>query len=211
MTIKDDLVDAVHDIAVGHWGNVPDATVIPAIESLTFGTSGARMDVTILYADISDSTKLVDAIADTIAAELYKSFLHCASQLVRHNGGVIQAYDGDRIMAVFSGATQADDAVETAMQLHDAVNTIINPKFQGIYRDIPELRFTVGIDSGRCLVIKVGVRATGELAWIGGAANYAAKLNSFEGLDHDYPIRVTRQTRRPPAFSSGTIWSPGLG
>lgn len=57
-----------------------------------------------------------------------------------------------------------------------------------------KLQFTVGIDSGMVLAIKVGVRAVGELAWIGGAANYAAKLNSFEGLDHDFPIRVTSLT-----------------
>ena len=32
-----------------------------------------------------------------------------------------------------------------------------------------------------------------DLVWVGPAANYAAKLNSFDGLDTSYPIRVTEE------------------
>jgi class 3 adenylate cyclase len=195
MTFRDDLAGRVAEFAGDQWEGIPDAYVVPSAEDVTFGNDGKRIDATILYADISGSTQLVDELVDSGAAEYYKAFLHCASQLVKRNGGEIQAYDGDRVMAVFIGEAQADKAVSMALELNFAVEYIINPIFKYVYSQSKRtLKFTVGIDTGKCLVVKVGVRTVGELAWIGGAANYAAKLNSFDGLEHDYPIRITKQT-----------------
>jgi class 3 adenylate cyclase len=53
----------------------------------------------------------------------------------------------------------------------------------------------------------VGVRAVKDMAWIGSAANYAAKLNSFDGIDHDYPIRITENTYQK--LSSKMLLSAG--
>jgi len=195
MGIKDDLSAKITELATGQWSDIPNAYVLPTIEDLTFGNSGEHLNVTVLYADLTASTKMVDELPDTQAAEYYKAFLHSASQLIKRNNGEIQAYDGDRVMALYVGESQADDAVATALELHYAVSKILNPSFELVYKTSHrDLKFTVGIDTGRILAIKVGVRAVGDLAWIGGAANYAAKLNSFEGLDHKYPIRMTQQT-----------------
>lgn len=193
MAIKDELTAKVGGFAVDVWQDIPDAYALPTVNDLTFGNTGKHLDVTVLYADITGSTQMVDEMLDTRAAEYYKAFLHCASELIKRNNGEIQAYDGDRVMALYVGESQADNAVGTALELHYAVSKIINPAFEGAYAH-RKLQFTVGIDTGRVLAIKVGVRIVGEMAWIGGAANYAAKLNSFAGLDHDYPIRITAQT-----------------
>jgi class 3 adenylate cyclase len=195
MTIKEDLTRHVQTLAKTRWGDIPRARVIPSPDDLTYGNTGEHLDVTILYADIAGSTTLVDTVDEQLAAEYYSTFLYCASKLVTRHGGSIQAYDGDRVMAVYVGDSQADDAVSTALELHYAVVEIINPAFLKIYDQFhKKLTFTVGIDSGTCLAIKVGTRSVGEIAWIGAAANYAAKLNSFNGLDHEYPIRVTAET-----------------
>jgi class 3 adenylate cyclase len=218
MTIKDDLTTAVRGFASDNWGDISDGLRVPSVETLTFGNDGIRVDVTVLYADIAESTKMVDTLIDWRAAEYYKAFLHCASQLIRENGGEIEAYDGDRVMAIFVGVNQADMAVRAALQLHDAVRAIINPEFAKVYEQNPwPMRFTAGIDSCQCLVVKIGVRAVGELAWIGSSANYAAKLNSFDGLDHDYPIRITEQTRAKLSrfylsdSGGGAVWEGPYG
>jgi len=195
MTIKDDLIDKVHEFSTDLWSDIPDARVLPTVDDLTFGNSGEHLDVTILYADIAGSTKMVDQLPDTRSAEYYKAFLHCASQLIRRNNGEIQAYDGDRVMAVYVGDDQANNAVKSAFEINGVVDEIINPKFQQVYGNGHRpLKFTIGIDSGTCLAIKVGVRLAGDIAWIGAAANIAAKLNSFDGLEHDFPIRTTSET-----------------
>lgn len=195
MTMKEDLTAKVQSLVNTPWNDIPNATVVPDPEDLTYGNTGEHLDATILYADIAGSTTLVDTVDEKLAAEYYSAFLHCASKLISKHGGIIQAYDGDRVMAVYVGESQADDAVGTALELHHVVDEIINPAFQAQYGEKhKQLKFTVGIDSGKCLAIKVGTRGVGEVAWIGAAANYAAKLNSFDGLDHDYPTRVTAET-----------------
>jgi class 3 adenylate cyclase len=192
VAIKEDLQSKVQGLVGTSWDPIPNATTIPDESTLTFGNSGARLNVTMLYADLAGSTRMVDALADTLAAEYYKAFLHCASQLIRRNDGNIQAYDGDRVMGVYIGDSQADNAVSTALELNYAVCEIINPTFAARYGvNHRPMKHTVGIDTGPALAVKVGVRSVGELTWVGSAANYAAKLNSFPGLDDNFSTRIT--------------------
>lgn len=190
--MKDELLTKVAEFAATPWDPSPDAYVPPTAENLTFGNSGKRLEACVLYADLHRSTEMVDTLADTQAAEYYKAFLHCAAKLVKRNNGTVQAYDGDRIMAVYLGDSRADQAVSTAFELHYAVQHLINPVFARQYPTTHRLlQHTVGIDSGPVLVAKTGVRVDSDLVWVGPAANYAAKLNSFDGLDIAFPTRIT--------------------
>jgi class 3 adenylate cyclase len=214
MTFKEDLTHRVNEIAADLWLDVIEARVPPepADPDLTFGNTGKRIDACVMYADLHRSTEMVDSLLDERAAEYYKAFLHCAGKLITRNGGSIQAYDGDRIMGIFVGHTKADLAVTAAFELNDAVHSIINPAFAWHYgAEHRPLQHTVGIDTGQLLVAKIGVRRDSDLVWVGPAANYAAKLNSFEGLDIDYPTRITDDVRSQlsaPLLLYGTdpIW-----
>lgn len=192
MALRDELIEKVNELASERWGDIPHGYTVPAPEDLTFGNTGRRLDACFLYADIHGSTSMVDSLSATLAAEYYKAFLHCAAKIIRQNSGEVVAYDGDRVMAIFLGSTQSDLAVDAAMQLHFAVREIINPGFAGVYgAQHRTLRHTVGIDCGEVLASKIGIRIDSDLVWVGPAANYAAKLNSFSGLDPEYPTRIT--------------------
>jgi len=39
---------------------------------------------------------------------IYKTFLHCAAKIIRSHKGVITAYDGDRIIAVYIGKSGSE-------------------------------------------------------------------------------------------------------
>ncbi len=128
----------------------------------------------------------------TRAAEYYKAFLTCSSKIIRANGGSIVAYDGDRVMAIYVGERASINAVYTALKITSAVTQIINPEFESYYGIGHRLlRHTVGIDRGTLLAVKAGVRNDNDMVWVGPAANYAAKLNSFPGLDPAFPVRAT--------------------
>lgn len=163
MTFKQDLADHIQALALGAWSEIPEARVSPELASLTLLNTGKHLDACFLYADIHRSTELVDTATDTLAAEYYKAFLFCAGQIMRRNNGSIEAYDGDRVMAVFVGDLKEDQAVNAALELHYAVNEIINPQF-AFYGELHKpLRHTVGIDSGQVLVAKAGVRKSNDL------------------------------------------------
>lgn len=194
MALADDLTLKVREFVRDRWGDIPDGYVVPSADSLTFGNTGVRIDATVLYADIRGSTDMVDAVADTLAAEYYKAFLHCGAKIVKTAGGTITAYDGDRLMAIFVGETQAANAITAALKISGAVVDIINPQFLALYGTSHRpLAHTVGIDCGKLLAAKTGVRVDSDLVWVGSPANYAAKLNSFDGLDGAYPIRATER------------------
>lgn len=199
MSLEEELLKKVRDYALNIWNEIPQGRIVPTSESqsLTHGNTGIRLDATVMYADLKGSTLMVDTLSDTRAAEYYKAYLECGAKIIKNNNGVITAYDGDRIMSVFVGESQTIDAVQSALQINWAVDQIINPIFEDIYsKEHCKLEHTIGIDRSEILATKAGVRIDDDVVWIGPAANYAAKLNSFDGLDPDYQIRITEQAMR---------------
>src|SRR5688572_5640400 len=129
MGFLEDLTRRVARFAVEDWGHIPSARVPPGPEDLSFENSGERLEVCVLYADLHRSTEMVDQLPDTLAAAYYKAFLHCAARIIKRNDGTIQAYDGDRVMAIYVGDDMAHRAVKSALELHWAVLNVVNPSF----------------------------------------------------------------------------------
>jgi len=176
MALKEELETEVAKIFRNQW-TTRQGSVIPAPENLKLGNDGVQLDATILYADMADSTGLVNAKTATFAAEIYKAFLTCCARLIRAHGGTITAYDGDRIMAVYIGDSKNTSAVKTALRISWAVEKLIKPKLNAQYPNetyVPG--HSVGIDTSKILVARIGVRNDNDLVWVGRAANYAAKL-----------------------------------
>lgn len=180
MGLKSDLEAKVNEVFGSKW-DTRDGNVIPEDTSISLGNEGIELDATVLYADLSGSTKMVDHKSKEFAAEIYKTFLHCAAKIISFEGGEITAYDGDRVMAVFIGDRKNSSAVETALKINWAVINIINP---GIVRQYGPNAYTVkqvvGIDTSKLMVAKTGVRGANDLVWVGRSANYAAKLCGME-------------------------------
>lgn len=99
MALKDDLQAAVKTIFHDERWTVRDGNVVPEPKNLGLGNDGVNLDGTVLYADISGSTQLVDSEKPHFATEVYKAYLACAARIIKNEEGVITAYDGDRVMA----------------------------------------------------------------------------------------------------------------
>lgn len=186
MALKDDLNSEVGKIVKSKWDE-HNGIVVPDDNSIGLGNDAIRIDATVLYADLADSTILVDTYPPEFAAEVYKAFLHCAAKLIRANGGKITAYDGDRVMAVYVGSTKNSAAVRTAMQLNLAVDEIIHPALMTQYPGVGyRLKHVVGIDTSELFVAKTGIRGSNDLVWVGRAANHAAKLSALSDRYQTY-------------------------
>jgi len=172
--------------------NVKDARVVPEPENLLLSNDARHFDrATILYADLSGSTKLVDQHSWQIAGEIYKTFLICAAKIINSLDGTITSYDGDRVMAVFIGDKQTSSAAKCGLQINWAVRNVVNPALKVQYPDSTyEAKHVVGIDTSEIRAARIGIRGGNDLVWIGRAANYAAKLTECRS---DYPTFVTQQ------------------
>jgi class 3 adenylate cyclase len=185
-SLKSELESEVAEIFGSAWDE-RDGSVVPDEDSVSLGNDAVKLEATVLYADLADSTKLVDGNSPSVAAEIYKAFLSCAAKIVRSEDGEITAYDGDRIMAVYHGDRKNTKAVRTAMKIKHAVDRVINPALRTQYGATAyQVKHVIGIDTSSLLVAKTGVRLANDLVWVGRAANYAAKLSALPSTHSTY-------------------------
>ena len=189
MALGDNLRSQVRNIILEGWSK-QDRRSVPKLNELELSNDAATLEGTVLYADLDDSTRLVDTEHPEFAAHVYKSFLTCAARTVRSENGTITAYDGDRIMAVYTGGGKEDRAVRTALKINFAVQEIINPVIKDAYpTSTYSVRHVVGVDTSELFVARTGIRGFNELVWVGRAANHAAKLCGRSGA----PSQITAE------------------
>lgn len=176
MKSHDDIKAEVEQILKTQWKR-RSGQVVPEAESVQLGNDAVELDATVLYADMADSTDLVIGYKDWFAAEVYKAYLKGACEIIKNNGGVITAFDGDRVMAVYIGKTKNTSAAKTALQINYLAAKIINPALKSSYPNSAfKLEQAVGVDTSKLLVARTGIRGSNDLVWVGRSANYAAKL-----------------------------------
>jgi hypothetical protein len=82
MGLVDDLKSEVAKIFGSQW-SIRDGQVVPDTPDLKLENDGVKLAATVLYADIDGSTSMVDSKVATFAAEAYKTYLLCASRIIR--------------------------------------------------------------------------------------------------------------------------------
>lgn len=189
MPLKEDLESEVGQILKDQW-TTEQTSGVPDPDQLRLSNHAKDLTTaTVLYADLDGSTNMVDSYQWWFSAEVYKAYLRCAARIIAAEDGVVTAYDGDRIMAVFTGDYKNTNAVRAAMKINYAVEQIIRPAISKQYSTTNfTLKHVVGIDTSQLRAARIGVRGYNDLVWIGRAANYAAKLTSLS----DKPLWITK-------------------
>jgi class 3 adenylate cyclase len=205
MALADDLREQVAKTFREQWSN-REGKVVPDDTSIAFRNEAVELDGVVLYADLSESTNLVDQKAWGFAAEIYKTFLHCAAKIINAENGTITAYDGDRIMAIFTDDYKNTSAIRCALKINFACKNIIQPAITAQYPNANYvLKHTIGIDRSKLHAVKTGVRGANDLVWVGRAANWAAKLC---GVGNDYVTWITKSVH-DGAIEKGRIAENG--
>lgn len=180
MSLKDELIDHVGKIFHDPWTE-RDGRIVPEAEDVILANAAIKLDgATVLYADMSGSTSLVNNKTWKFAAEIYKSFLYCAARIIASESGTITAYDGDRIMAIYIGSTPNTSAARSALKINYCRIHIITPLLRKQYpSEKYEPKHVVGIDRSPLRAARTGARGANDLVWVGRSANYAAKLTTL--------------------------------
>lgn len=187
MNLKELIAEA--DAALRTKWETRDGRKVPEAEDLQLGNDAVTLDGTVLYADMTDSTGLVNGFKPWFAAKIYKTYLAGASRIIRDNDGQITAFDGDRVMAVFIGDYKNTSAARAALHINAFVIEL-NQTLKNVYPNTSyALCQTVGVDTSSLFVARTGIRRYNDLVWVGPAANYAAKLCSLG--EAAYPTHIT--------------------
>ena len=146
--------------------------------------AGAEVELSLLFADVRDSTQLAEKIGTFKFKELIKRFYKATSAVLIENNGMVNRLMGDQVIALFvprfAGKDHAKVAIHAARELlhatgHDDPNG-------------PWISVGVGVHTGRAYVGVVGSKGgVNEIAVLGSAANLAARL-SFQAADGEVLI-----------------------
>ena len=210
MELGDDLKSEVLKILQERWTE-REGRVVPESDDLKLSNDAVTLEGTVLYADLDDSTELVDTKNPWFAAEVYKCYLVCAARILRSEGGEITSYDGDRIMAVFIGVAKNSRAARAALRVNYAVQKVINPAIQEEYPSAGySVKHVVGIDTSHLFVARTGIRGANDLVWVGRAANYAAKLSARTGPATQITAAVYEDLNQSSKIGSNgqDMWTP---
>lgn len=188
MALLDELTRYVDTVFAEQWVRRAGQKV-PETGDVALKNEAVELEATVLYADLASSTKMVKAKKDSVAAEVYKSYLYCAAKLIRAKGGTITAYDGDRVMGVFIGDAKNSSAAICGLNINHAAAEIVMPRYKRKWPDTDfELKQRVGVDTSKLFVARSGIRGNNDLVWVGNAANNAAKMAA---LDPAYPTYIS--------------------
>lgn len=183
MAISTDVTNAVTNVIDTAW-NITDGTVVPKTEDVVLRNGARKVDATYLYADLADSSNLARIMKKEVTGKVIRAYINAASRILRHYGGEIRSFDGDRVMAIFMGGSKNSNAVRGALAIQWAVSEVIHPKLIETWSDFDKLwklDHGIGIDTGEALIVRGGVRDHNDLISIGRAPNLAAKLSEIRG------------------------------
>jgi adenylate cyclase len=201
-----DLEGDVRNIIYTEWDK-RDGTKVPETSDVALNGGAVELEATFLYADLAKSSRMAKELDRRVAAKILKSFHLTSCKVIKSNGGVIQSFDGDRVMGVFTGNLKNTNAVKCALQINYAVTKIIKPKFENEYDKVKQASFKiqhgVGIDTGKVLTVRAGAHGNNDLIWIGRAPNLAAKLSDLR--DSPYHSFITKEVYNRTANDLGGI------
>jgi adenylate cyclase len=153
-----------------------------------FDMQGESREMTVLFSDVRDFTRISEGLEPRQLSELMNAYLTPMTQAIHKHRGTIDKYIGDAIMA-FWGAPLADPeharhAVLAGLTMQQALREL-NREFKS--RGWPELAVGIGLNSGAMSVGNMGSRFRRAYTVMGDAVNLAARL---EGLTKQYGIAM---------------------
>ena len=141
---------------------------------------GESREVTILFSDIREFTALSERLDPHQVVGILNTYLTEMTAIVESNGGVVDKYVGDLIMALFGAPIthedDADRALRTALEMRRALNKVNAGLRAG---GLPELEMGIGINTGIVVAGNIGSSSRLNYTVIGDGVNTASRLESL--------------------------------
>jgi adenylate cyclase len=141
-------------------------------EKQEFEMTGKRQKVTILFTDIRGFTAFCESKDPAIVVDLLNTYMSTMVSIIVKNGGHVNKFIGDGILAVFSdddpGAKPGDHALRTTICATEMVEQVIG-----------EFKTGAGYHSGEVVIGNVGSSDKLEFTVLGNTVNLASRLESL--------------------------------
>ena len=138
---------------------------------------GERKQVTVLFADLKDSTELIRGLDPEAAQQLLDPALHHMMDAVHRYEGTVNQVLGDGIMALFGAPIAHEDHALRACYAALAMQTAMRATTDEVRRTRGlELRMRVGLNSGEVVVRAIGNDLHMDYSAVGETTVLAARM-----------------------------------
>ena len=171
-----------------------------------FGFEGESREMTVLFADIRNFTRISENLSATELKRLLNYFFTPMTEIIFNHTGTIDKYVGDMIMA-FWGAPVKDEhhpqnAVLTALEMLKEVRAM---EAQIQQKNWPPIQIGIGLNTGFMNVGDMGSEYRKAYTVIGDAVNLGSRL---EGLTKQYGVSLIISETTYQLGAEGVICRP---
>lgn len=162
------------------------AEILKNPDKLVLG--GEEKRLTVLFSDIRGFTTVSETLKPQVLVKLMNDYLTPMTNIILSNGGTVDKYMGDAIMAFWGAPVWQDDhtarACKTAL---DMLKKLSELREAWRKAGIPELDIGVGISTGKVTVGNMGSDTRFDYTVIGDTVNLGSRL---EGLNKEYGSHI---------------------
>jgi adenylate cyclase len=137
--------------------------------------TGRLSEVTVLFADFREYTRLTQELGIERLAPVTEEFFKTSAAVIREQHGIVDRLLGDGVMAFFNVPIKHDDhvlrAVNAAFRIQAAVQQI-NGTLDGVF----VVGVGIGIATGTALATNMGSTNCNDYTMVGDSINIASRL-----------------------------------
>jgi adenylate cyclase len=149
---------------------------------------GEKKLVTIFFSDLAGFTTLSEKLPPEEVVTILNTYLERMTTVIMANGGFVNKFEGDAVMAFWGAPLASSDQARKAMRAalccqEELLDLNVDFEKNGL----PRLGMRIGINSGEVIVGNIGSQKRFEYTVIGDAVNLASRL---EGINKQYQTAV---------------------
>jgi adenylate cyclase len=144
---------------------------------------GERKEMSFLFSDIVGFTPISEYFKNKDdpegLCELVNDYLDRMTRIINNNGGCVDKYMGDCIMAFWNAPVPCENHAEMAVKSSIEI-AIETEKLKAEFKErgLPEIKIGSGVNTGDCIVGNMGSKTRFDYSCIGDAVNLAARLEA---------------------------------
>ena len=164
---------------------------------------GVRRELSILFSDIRGFSRFSEGMEPDALSGFLNEYLTPMTELVMDNGGMLDKYIGDAVMAVYGAPLAMTDHAAASCRTALAMQTRLEELNVGWQaRGLPRIDIGIGLNSGTVSVGNMGSEVRFDYTVMGDCVNLGARL---EALTKEYRAKILLGQNTAAAAGDGFV------